>query len=227
MDLVEPASSLTDLALGLTGVALALALRRRGDLSRHWMRAFAWSGVAGVGGALHHGLIPLASDLRGPSWAAISGLVVIAISYLLAASVDEVLGPGRARAFWVLRSASLVAYAVAALLGYAGIAAILACEAITMLAVLALWGIALSRGHPRAPAVIVAILASGGAAALHASPWWIGPLDPVSLYHLGQTVGLVLLYRAAAEAPRPRPAGAADGAGAPAAALVRSAAPRR
>jgi hypothetical protein len=224
MDLVEPASSLTDLALGVAGIAIALRLRPRADLSRHWMRAFAWSGVAALAGALHHGLIALESDLRPPSWAAISGLVVVAISYLLAASVDEVLGPGKARAFWVLRSASLIAYAVVALLGHAGVEAILACEAITRLAVLALGGIALRRAHPRAPAVILGIVASGGAGALHASPRGIGPLDPTSLYHLAQIVGLVLLYRGAA-GPRPgRPAaGAEDGAGARPAALGRPA----
>jgi hypothetical protein len=213
MILAEPAMALTDLALGAVAVALAFRLRGRPGVSRHWVRTFEWTGVAALAGAAHHGLLPTDSSWRDPSWAAISGMVVVAISYMLAATVADVLGPGRARAFWLLRSASLVAYAAVALLGHAGVGAILLCEGVTMLAVLALWGVAARRGHPRAPRVIAAIVASGGAAALQATPSGIGPIDPTSMYHLAQTVGVVLLYRAAALAPAPArpPVGAPAG----------------
>ncbi len=123
-------------------------------------------------------------------------LVVVAISYLLAASVEEVLGPGHATAFWILRSASLVAYVLVAVTIGASIGAILLCEGITMLAVLTLWWIALRRGQPRARAVAVAIVASMAAAAIRAAPPdLVEPtgLDPTSLYHLAQIPGLVLL----------------------------------
>jgi hypothetical protein len=133
------------------------------------------------------------------SWAVLSMMVVLAVSYLLAATVEEVLGPGHARTFWLLRAAGLVAYATVALSGHAGVSAILACESLTMAAVLALWGWAASRHHPLAGPVLLAILASGVAAGSRAlSPNVTGHvnLDPTSIYHLAQIAGMVLLYRA-------------------------------
>jgi hypothetical protein len=62
------------------------------------------------------------------SWTIISVIVVVAVSYVLAATVADVLGPGRARAFWILRSFGLSAYLVVAVTGHAGVGAILACE---------------------------------------------------------------------------------------------------
>jgi len=133
------------------------------------------------------------------SWAVISVLVVVAVSYLLAGTVVEVLGPGRVRAFWLLRSIGVVAYLVTAAAGHAGIAAILACESLTMASVLVLWSWAAYRGHALAPAMLLAITASGAAAAVKlVSPEVLAPvgLDPTSLYHLAQIAGLVLLYLA-------------------------------
>jgi hypothetical protein len=223
--LSEPAASLTDLLLGL--VALSFALRLRGTPAgrRHWTAAFGWTAAAALAGAVHHGFVTFSEEWRDPSWAFVSGLVVIAISYILAATVLEVLGPGHARTFWVLRSGSLVAYAVVALLGHAGIQAILLCEGVTMTAVLSLWGLALHQGHPRARAVIIAIGASLVAAVLRAIPWGDLPLglDANAVYHLAQIPGVILLYlavrdsapvRAAAE-PARIPELATDGAGAP------------
>ena len=135
-------------------------------------------------------------------------MVVVGISYLLAASVVEVLGPGRGRVFWVLRSLGLIAYAALAIAGYAGVNSMLACEGITMLAILALWGRALHDHHPLAVPVIVAILASGAAAGVRALPSDVTELvglDPTSLYHLAQIPGLVLLYHALVAAPQRQP----------------------
>lgn len=198
--LSEPASSLTDLLLAIVAAWLAVRLHRRADLTAHWWRTFAWTASAAFAGAIHHGFVTSSDRWTDPSWAIVTFLVVIAISYLLAASVDEVLGAGHARAFWVLRSASLVAYVVVALTIGASIGAILLCEGVTMAAVLALWGIAGRRGHPRARAVAVAIVASMVAASIRAAPPdsvdWTG-LDPTSLYHLAQIPGLVMLAWAA------------------------------
>lgn len=195
--LSEPASAITDLLLGL--VALGLALRVRGvpGVHPHWMRTFAWTSAAALAGAVHHGFVTSSEDWTEPSWAVVTGLVVVAISYLLAASVQEVLGPGHARAFWILRSGSLVAYAIAAATGNAGIGAIVACEGVTMAAVLALWAIALRRGLPLAGPVGLAILACMAAGAVRAAPQDFWPvLDTDSMYHLAQIPGLVLLARA-------------------------------
>ena len=132
-------------------------------------------------------------------------MVVVAVSYLLAATVADVLGPGRGRAFWLLRSIGVVAYLTIAATGHAGIATILACEGLTMASVLALWVWAAHRQHPLARAMLVAIVASGAAAAVKAlNPDLFSPvgLDPTSAYHLAQIVGMVLLYVAVSGAQR-------------------------
>jgi hypothetical protein len=199
--LAEPAQSLTDLLLGVVVVLLAVRLRRAPAAHGYWRAAFWWAGVGALAGAVHHGVImrwPRWGDL---SWAIISVIVVVAVSYLLASTVAEVLGPGRGRVFWLLRSVGIVAYVLMAATGHAGVAAILACESLTMLSVLILWGWAAIRAHPLARPVLVAISASGAAGAVQA----LSPdvtdrvgLDPTSLYHLAQIVGMVLLYQAIA-----------------------------
>ena len=205
--LCEPAPALTDLVLGLVTLALGIALRSRPDVHRYWRLTYWWSGAAAVAGFVHHGWVTCSDTWADPSWAVISGMVVMAVSYLLAATVVEVLGPGRGRVFWVLRSVGLVAYAVVALTGNAGIGAILLCEGLTMIAILGLWFSAAAKGMPLARQVCVALLASGAAAAFRAMPpeWTdVLGLDPVSLYHLAQIPGLVLLARALlGRAPEP------------------------
>jgi hypothetical protein len=220
MGLSEPASSLTDLALGLVIVVLAVRLQRTAGVHRYWRLTFWWAGAAALAGAVHHGVVTYSDTWAGPSWAVISMMVVIAVSYLLAATVVEVLGPGRGRVFWVLRSLGLVAYAGLAIAGYAGVTSMLACEGITMIAILALWGRALHERNPLALPVIVAILASGAAAAVRALPASVTDvtgLDPISLYHLAQIPGMILLYHALVAAPERarRPAAAASVAPAP------------
>ncbi|HEX2504145.1 MAG TPA: hypothetical protein VHK00_09380 [Miltoncostaeaceae bacterium] len=205
MGLSEPALSLTDLALGLVVIALAVRLQGTPGVHRYWRLTFWWAGAAALAGAVHHGVVTYSDTWSGPSWAVISMMVVVAVSYLLAASVVEVLGPGRGRVFWVLRSAGLVAYAGLAIAGYAGVNSILACEGVTMLAILWLWGRALREGHPLALPVIVAILASGAAAGVRALPddvTGLVGLDPTSLYHLAQIPGMVLFFLALAAAPQ-------------------------
>jgi uncharacterized protein DUF6962 len=207
--LCEPAPSLTDLALGLAGLAMAVRLARVPGLNRHWVTTLRWTAVAALAGFVHHGWIVCSERWSGPSWALISGMVVLAVSYLLAATVHEVLGPGRARVFWLLRSAGLVAYAALAVTGHAGVSAILMCEGITMIAILALWGLAAHRRHPLAGPVIAALVASGAAAIFRALPHdvtgFLG-LDPISLYHLAQIPGLVLLAHALDRPPARRAA---------------------
>lgn len=196
MGLSEPALSLTDLALGIVVIALAVLLQRTPGVHRYWRLTFWWVGAAALAGAVHHGVVTYSDTWAGPSWAIISFMVVVAVSYLLAASVVEVLGPGRGRIFWVLRSLGLIAYAALAIAGYAGVNSILACEGITMIAILALWGYAAHRGNPLAWPVITALAVSGLAAVARALPSGtteLVGLDPTSLYHLAQIPGLVLL----------------------------------
>jgi hypothetical protein len=201
MGLSEPASALTDLALGLVIVALAVRLRSVPGVHRYWHLTFWWAGAAALAGAVHHGVVTSSERWSDPSWAVVSSIVVVAVSYILAATVAEVLGPGKGRVFWALRSAGLAAYAGLALSGRAGIGAILLCEGVTMIAVLALWGRALHERHPLALPVVVALGASAAAAALRAAPpeaTALVGLDPTSLYHLAQIPGMVLLFAAVA-----------------------------
>ena len=195
--LAQPAQSLTDLALGVVTLVLAVRLRRSRAAHSHWRVAFGWFGAAALAGAVHHGVIVRWQQWADVSWGAISMMVVVAVSYLLAGTIAEVLGPGRWRAFWLLRSVGIVAYLVVVASGHAGIATILACEGLTMVSVLALWTWAAQRRHPLARPVLLAIGASVAAAGLNAlSPGVLAALglDRTSAYHLAQIGGMVLLY---------------------------------
>jgi hypothetical protein len=197
--LAEPAQSLTDFALGAVAVVLAVQLRRSTMVHTYWRAAFCWFGIAALAGAVHHGVIVRWTQPAEVSWAVISVFVVISVSYILAGTVAEVLGPDQLRTFWLLRSIGVVAYIAMAATGRAGIGAILACESLTMASVLVLWLWAAYRNHSAALPMLLAIAASGAAAAADTpSTDLLRPvgLDPASLYHLAQIAGIVLLYLA-------------------------------
>src|SRR5215208_1597422 len=90
--LAEPGHAFTDLALGLVAVLLAARLRRSSGVQAHWQSALWWFGGAALAGALHHGVLVQWPRVADVSWAVISILVVVAVSYLLAGTVAEVLG---------------------------------------------------------------------------------------------------------------------------------------
>jgi uncharacterized protein DUF6962 len=213
--LAEPGHALTDLLLGLVAVSLAVGLRRSPSVHRHWRSALWWFGIAALAGALHHGAVVQWPDVAEASWTLISLLVVVAVSFLLAGTVHEVLGGRHTRAFWLLRSVGIAAYVAMALTGHAGVQAILACESLTMASILGLWLWAGYRGRPRAAAMLLAICASGAAALTKLAGVEVAGLDATSLYHLAQIPGLVLLFvavggqlpaaRAVRREVRPRP----------------------
>lgn len=203
--MAEPAAALTDLALGVATFASTPMLRASG-VNRDWRRTVHWAGAAALAGAVHHGFVTSYHAWAGPSWALISGMVVVTISFSLAATVSDVLGPHRGRLFWELRSLSLVAYACLALTGHYGIGTILACEGVTMSSILALWCLARIRGDPRAPRMILALGASVLAGCTRALPndaTEVVGLDPTSLYHLCQIPAIVLLCWAVGNGRRP------------------------
>ena len=200
--LAQPLASLTDLALGLVTLELLRRLPRHRDASRYWRAAFAWAAVTALAGAAYHGFLVGRPRVGAVTWAVMSSMVVVVMSFLLAASVMEVLGRGRAVVFWPLRAAGLVAYGVIAATGHSSINAIMWCESLTMASVLALWTWAWLRHHPSGRPVLIAIGVSIAAALFRLVPGaaaLVG-LDPDSAYHLGQIVGIVLLYRAVARA---------------------------
>jgi hypothetical protein len=205
--LVEPMASLTDLLLGLVTLHLFRRLPRDTDASRYWRAMFACAAGTALGGAVYHGFLVGIPGVGRVAWAVLSSMVVVVVSFLLAATVVEVLGRARAAVFWPLRLMGLLAYAVVVVSGHAGIAAIMWCESVTMAAVVVLWCWAWSRHRAAAGPMLVAIAASSGAGMLRLVPGasaLVG-LDPDAAYHLGQTVGIVLLFRAVvATSPRER-----------------------
>jgi hypothetical protein len=212
--LVQPAASLTDLALGLVTAYLTWRLPRGGDASRYWRASFAWASVTALIGAAYHGFFT-GGRWGALTWAVMSSMVVVVMSFLLAASVIEILGKSRAVVFWPLRLIGFLAYGVFAITGHASILAIMWCESLTMASVIGLWAWALVRHHPLAGRMLVAIGVSIGAAMFRLVPGaaTVVGSDPDSAYHVGQIVGMLLLYRAVA--------GSRADAAAPAAAVPR------
>ena len=200
--LVQPMPSLTDLALGMVTVYLLWRLSRGGEVGRHWRAAFAWAAGTAFAGALYHGVFVGIPQVNALSWAVTSIMVVVVMSYLLAASVVQVVRRSRAVVFWLLRSVGLVAYVVVAMAGHASIMAIMWCESLTMTSILGVWIWAWLRHHPMGRPMLVAIGASIAAAMLRLVPGAaaLAGLDPDSGYHLGQIGGMVLLYHAVASA---------------------------
>jgi hypothetical protein len=193
-------AALTDLALGLVTLFLYWRLPRDAPASRYWRATFAWAAVTALMGAVYHGVLVDVPRVNTVTWAVMSTMVVVVMSFLLAASVVEVLGRSRAVLFWPLRSAGLLAYAAIAASGHPSITALMLCESLTMASVLGLWIWAWTRHDPVAPPMLLAIGVSGGAGLLRLVPGaaaLVG-LDAGSAYHLGQIVGMVLLFRAAA-----------------------------
>jgi hypothetical protein len=198
--LAQPMASLTDLALGLVVLHLLRRLPRGPGAARYWRGAFAWAAGTALAGAVYHGVLVRLPRVGPVSWAVISSMVVVVMSFLLAATVAELLGRRQALVFWPLRLLGLLAYAIMAATGRASITAIIWCESLTVASVLVLWSWGWVRGHPAARPMLVAIGASIAAAMFRLVPGaaaLVG-LDADSAYHLGQIVGMVLLYRAVA-----------------------------
>jgi hypothetical protein len=199
-------ASLTDLALGLVTLYLVPRLPRDVEGARYWRAAFAWAAVTALVGAVYHGFlvdVPRAGEV---TWAVMSTMVVLVMSFLLAASVVQVLGRSRAIVFWPLRLLGVAAYAVVAATGHPSITAIMLCESITMACVIGLWVWAGLRRDPSGRPMLVAIGVSIAGALLRLVPGAAAllGLDPDSAYHIGQIVGMVLLFRAVARSgPRP------------------------
>lgn len=218
--LLQPLASVTDLILGLVTLVLFPRVPRDVEGSGSWRAAFGFTALTALIGAVYHGY--LVGDPRWGqlTWAVMSTMVVIVMSFLLAATVVQVLGRSRVVVFWPLRLLGFVAYAVVAASGHPSIEAIMWCESLTMACVIGLWVWGWLRGHPAGGAVLVAIGVSIAAALLRLVPGAASlvRIDPDSAYHIGQIVGMILLFRAiarrgtrrdAADEPAPAPRGRA------------------
>ena len=197
MTLVEPASSLTDFALGVLALMIAVRLRPNETADAHWRWFFVWIGIAGLWGGFHHGFVVGHETAAAFSWSAISLLVAIAISYLLAASVNTVLGKGRGQPLLAIRAISLAVFFSLVVSGNAIVITLMLTEGLAMALVIGLWLHAWQKDQPAVGLVLAAIVASGLAAALKASSLQFNmggwKFDPNSLYHVAQMPGLLLL----------------------------------
>lgn len=197
MTLVEPASSLTDFALGILALFAAARLSPRETADSYWRWFFVWIGIAGVWGGFHHGFIVGHEATAAVSWSAISLLVAVAISYLLAASVNSVLGKGRGQPLMIVRAVSLAVFFSLVVSGNATVTTLIFTEGLAMAIVVGLWVRAWQKEQPGVGLVLAAIMVSMLAAALKASSvqFVLGgwEFDPNSLYHVAQMPGLFLL----------------------------------
>ncbi|MDA0264865.1 MAG: hypothetical protein O3A93_11690 [Chloroflexi bacterium] len=200
MTLVEPASSLTDFALGILAIFAATRLHVKPSNDSHWRWFFIWIGIAALWGGVHHGFIAANESAAAISWSMISLLVAVAISYLLAASANAVIGKKRGRPLFVFRAISLVAFFSLAVSGNATVTTLMLTEGLAMVIVVGLWIHAWQSGQPGGSLVLGAIAVSVLAAALKASgaqftfSGW--EFDPNSIYHVAQMPGLCLLLMA-------------------------------
>jgi len=197
LTLVEPASSLTDFALGILALMIAGRLRPKETTDAHWRWFFVWIGIAGLWVGFHHGFIVGHETAAAFSWSAISLLVAIAISYLLAASVNTVLGKGHGHPLLAVRAISLAVFFSLVVSGNATVITLMLTEGLAMALVIGLWLHAWQKDKPAVGLVLAAIVASGLAAALKASSLQFNmggwEFDLNSLYHVAQMPGLLLL----------------------------------
>ncbi len=195
-------AGMTDLVFGLVMSGCAISVRRAQQYRvahRYWEATY-WLGAASAFlGVTHHLVFAHPQRAADLSWIAVGIALCLSLSALLAATAVETLSASTARTVIRIRSAGLVGYAIFAATGRGNLGALLACESITMLAVIALWVIGVRDGHPQAPRVLAAMVIMAAATLAFTPPGltlgnWLH-LDPGSFEHLLQIPGMMLLAR--------------------------------
>jgi hypothetical protein len=193
-------AGMTDLVFGLVMCGCAISVRRAQQFRvrhRYWEATY-WLGAASAFIGVTHHLVfahpQLAADL---SWVAVGVALCLSLSALLAATAVETLSAPTARTVIRIRSVGLIGYAVFAATGRGNLGALLTCESITMLAVIALWVNGARDGHPQAPRVLVGMVLMAAATLAFTPPGlalgtWLR-LDSGSFEHLLQIPGMMLL----------------------------------
>ena len=206
--LLEPASSVTDFALGVLAIGAALLIERNERVNHHWRLSFLFIGLAAILRGVHHGFIGPDGTAGAVSWAVIILSIAVAISFLLSATIASVLGEGRGRPLMIIRGVSLLAFLILVILGRATLPALLVTEGLAMIMVVLLWVHAWRLEQPGVTLVLAAIGASVLAAVVrgssaHVTLGW--EFDTNALYHLAQMPGIILLYVAVRRLGRPSP----------------------
>ena len=197
--LAEPATSVTDFALGALVLGAVPGLVGKVNVSPHWPRAFFFIAMAALLGGVYHAFIVSHERSADITWSAITVLVAIAITFIFAATVATVLGEdSRAKPLLFVRLASLTVFVLLAILGYASTGTLLITEGLAMIIILFLWAYTWRQGHAGVGLVLVAIAVSVAAGVVRGVPvsFFLGgwEIDEQSLYHVAQMPGLALLY---------------------------------
>jgi hypothetical protein len=195
----EPATAITDLALGIIGgwLALSLVLRPHQPAVHLWAEAFGCAAGGGFFGAIAHGLTDyISKTMHRVFWsAAVLCAGVAAIGFAAAAGVAA----APAYEDWIVRVglAAALLYAVGVIVRPTFVKAVIV--SVVALAAILLSAAAISRFSPRAAAWLVAGVALTGVGfglqrariSLHRH------LNHNDLYHLLQLGAFLCLYRAA------------------------------
>ncbi len=202
----DPVSAVTDLALGVVAAWCWWRLVRRPAGGGPWAPVFGLVAVAALAGGGFHTVTSRDDASGAVAWDAIGLALVLSLGFLASASVAETLPARATRLRMVFPVACGAIYVALAALGEGGPDAVALASAPANLATVALWLRALSRRHPRAPAVLLAMVVSGLAALARvgAEAADAAALHPDGVYHLAQIPGVVLLYLAVGR-PRPWP----------------------
>lgn len=201
----EPAAAVTDWILSALAISAGVVLLFDEKRSRYWVFAFFAAALSAFVGAVYHAWLKASPTWSGPAWGSVTLIVAVVVSFILAATVETVLGSGSRRLWMTVRLASLLAFAVVVLLGGGSISSLLYLESITMTAVVAIWIVAFRRKIPGGGVMLSAIVLSGGAAIVRALParffalGWEWNSD--SLYHIAQIPGLVAMLIGARRLP--------------------------
>lgn len=202
----EVAAGVTDLLLGAVLLGCAGRLQRTAGVHRYWALMLWSAGAGALSGAAHHLVFGGSRRASNLSWILVGVLIAVAISYMLAATATEILGPRLARLFITVRIAGLLAY----LVGLAAVglgsrtAPLVIGESLTMAAIVGLWSYALYVGRPGAGRMLTAIAVCALPALFFAFPAGVLPdavgLDARALQHLGQIPGVLLISQVVAAA---------------------------
>lgn len=194
----DAVSAVTDLALGAVAACLWWALLGRPGRGGLWSPVFGLVAVAALGGAVFHSFTSRDEASGETLWNLIGLALVLSLGFLAAASLAATVANPPAWVQAAVPVASGGLYVVLAAVGSGGPEGVALASAPANVATVVLWLRALARRHPRAPAVLVAMVASGLAAAARAGAVAAdsAALHPDGVYHLAQIPGLVLLYLA-------------------------------
>jgi hypothetical protein len=194
--LIEPAAAVTDYLLALIAACMAVSLLRSPSVDRYWAFASFSIALGALVGGIYHGHI-VEGDRADETWTLITIIVAVTVSFLLAATVNSVLGSEKNRLWMTLRLVSLGGFVLLALAGHGGLQTFFYLESVSMLAVLGIWVYAWQRGQEGASLILAAIFVSGVASVFRFLPvgfeagWhW----DNDAIYHIAQIPGLLILY---------------------------------